>query len=94
MQVAIALTTRIPDVGDWRPVSRGDSTWSESSSEAQGVEDSSGGPAANEKTYSSPERRAAMNADCGISTLPNCRIRFLPAFCFSNSLRLRVTSPP
>src|SRR5271165_3593294 len=33
---------------------------------------------------------AARNADCGISTLPNCRIRFLPSFCFSSSLRLRV----
>ena len=37
---------------------------------------------------------AARNADCGISTLPNCRMRFLPSFCFSSSLRLRVTSPP
>ena len=37
---------------------------------------------------------AAMNASCGISTLPNCRIFFLPAFCFSSSLRLRETSPP
>jgi len=25
---------------------------------------------------------------------PTCFMRFLPAFCFSNSLRLRVTSPP
>ena len=31
---------------------------------------------------------------CGISTLPTCFIRFLPAFCFSKSLRLRVMSPP
>ena len=37
---------------------------------------------------------AAMNASCGISTFPNCRIRFFPAFCFSSSLRLRVASPP
>jgi predicted small integral membrane protein len=37
---------------------------------------------------------AAMNASCGISTLPNWRMRFLPSFCFSRSLRLRVTSPP
>jgi hypothetical protein len=37
---------------------------------------------------------AAIKACCGISTLPNCRIFFLPAFCFSKSLRLRVTSPP
>ena len=44
--------------------------------------------------YSSPILRAWMNASCGISTLPNCRIFFLPAFCLSSSLRLRVTSPP
>jgi hypothetical protein len=37
---------------------------------------------------------AAMNASCGMSTLPNWRIFFLPAFCFSSSLRLRVASPP
>ena len=37
---------------------------------------------------------AAMNASCGMSTLPNWRIFFLPAFCFSRSLRLRVASPP
>ena len=37
---------------------------------------------------------AAMKASCGISTFPNWRIFFLPAFCFSRSLRLRVASPP
>jgi len=37
---------------------------------------------------------AAMNASCGISTLPNWRMRFLPSYCFSRSLRLCVTSPP
>jgi len=37
---------------------------------------------------------AARNADCGISTFPNCRIRFLPSFCFSSSFRLREISPP
>ena len=37
---------------------------------------------------------ALMKAACGISTLPNWRIFFLPAFCFSRSLRLRVASPP
>ena len=37
---------------------------------------------------------AAMNASCGMSTLPNWRIFFLPSFCFSRSFRLRVTSPP
>ena len=34
------------------------------------------------------------NADWGISTWPTIFIRFLPFFCFSNSLRLRVMSPP
>ena len=33
----------------------------------------------------------AMKASCGISTWPTIRIRFLPAFCFSNSLRFRDT---
>ena len=36
---------------------------------------------------------AAMNAFCGISTLPNWRI-FLPAFYLSSGLRLRVATPP
>ncbi len=36
----------------------------------------------------------AMKASCGISTLPIDFIRFLPSFCFSRSLRLRVMSPP
>ena len=35
-----------------------------------------------------------MNASCGMSTLPTRFMRFLPSFCFSSSLRLRVTSPP
>ena len=38
--------------------------------------------------------KAAKNALCGISTLPNWRMRFLPSFCFSSSLRLRLISPP
>ena len=38
--------------------------------------------------------RIARNAFCGISTLPTCFIRFLPSFCFSRSLRLRLMSPP
>jgi len=38
--------------------------------------------------------RMARKASCGISTLPTCFMRFLPAFCFSSSLRLRVMSPP
>ena len=37
---------------------------------------------------------AAMKASWGMSTLPNWRMRFLPSFCLSRSLRLRVTSPP
>jgi len=37
---------------------------------------------------------AAMNASCGMSTLPNWRMRFLPSRCLSRSLRLRVASPP
>ena len=37
---------------------------------------------------------AAMNASCGMSTFPYWRIFFLPSFCLSRSLRLRVTSPP
>ena len=36
----------------------------------------------------------AKNADCGIITLPTIFILFLPFFCFSSSLRLRVMSPP
>ncbi len=36
----------------------------------------------------------ARNADCGTSTLPIWRMRFLPFFCFSSSLRLREISPP
>jgi hypothetical protein len=38
--------------------------------------------------------RAEMKASCGMSTLPNWRIFFLPAFCFSRSFFLRVASPP
>ena len=42
----------------------------------------------------SPVERAAMNASYGTSTWPSIFMRFLPAFCFSSSLRLRVMSPP
>ena len=38
--------------------------------------------------------RTLRNAFWGMSTLPTCRIRRLPAFCFSSSLRFRVMSPP
>ena len=37
---------------------------------------------------------AARKASCGISTWPTWRMRFLPSFCFSRSLRLREMSPP
>ena len=37
---------------------------------------------------------AATKASCGTSTRPTIFIRFLPSFCFSSSLRLRVMSPP
>jgi len=38
--------------------------------------------------------KTARKASCGISTRPTFFIRFLPSFCFSSSLRLRVMSPP
>ena len=37
---------------------------------------------------------AETNASWGTSTRPIDFIRFLPSFCFSNSLCLRVMSPP
>jgi len=37
---------------------------------------------------------ALINACCGISTFPNWRIFFFPAFCLSSSFRFRVASPP
>jgi hypothetical protein len=46
------------------------------------------------ENYSSPTRRTARKASCGISTRPMRFMRFLPSFCFSRSLRLRVMSPP
>ncbi len=42
----------------------------------------------------SPVESAAMNASCGTSTRPTIFMRFLPSFCFSSSLRLRLMSPP
>ena len=36
----------------------------------------------------------ARKASCGTSTTPSCFMRFLPSFCFSSSLRLRLMSPP
>ena len=38
--------------------------------------------------------RMARKASCGISTVPTCFMRFLPAFCFSSSFFLREMSPP
>ena len=38
--------------------------------------------------------KMARNASCGTSTLPTDFMRFLPSFCFSSSLRLRLMSPP
>jgi hypothetical protein len=38
--------------------------------------------------------RTSMKACCGMCTEPMDFIRFLPSFCFSRSLRLRVISPP
>lgn len=45
------------------------------------------------QSYSSTFK-IAMKASCGTSTLPIAFMRFLPAFCFSSSLRLREMSPP
>jgi hypothetical protein len=42
----------------------------------------------------SSRRRAETNASWGTSTRPMFFIFFLPSFCFSRSLRLRVMSPP
>ncbi len=38
--------------------------------------------------------KMARKASWGTSTEPICFMRFLPAFCFSRSLRFRVMSPP
>jgi hypothetical protein len=43
---------------------------------------------------SESEESAAMNASFGTSTEPMFFMRFLPSFCFSSSLRLRLMSPP
>ena len=45
-------------------------------------------------SQSSPRRNAEMKASWGTSTRPMFFIFFLPSFCFSSSLRLRVMSPP
>ena len=43
---------------------------------------------------SSPILRRLRKASWGTSTRPTRFMRFLPSFCFSSSLRLRVMSPP
>jgi hypothetical protein len=43
---------------------------------------------------SSPILNAAINASCGMLTLPYSRIRAFPFFCLSSSFRFRVASPP
>ena len=43
---------------------------------------------------SPPVLSAATKASWGTSTRPTIFMRFLPSFCFSRSLRLRVMSPP
>jgi len=45
-------------------------------------------------SQSSPRRKAEMKASWGTSTRPMFFIFFLPSFCFSRSLRLRLMSPP
>ena len=47
-----------------------------------------------EDGHQSSTCKMAKNASCGTSTDPICFMRFLPAFCFSNNLRLRLMSPP
>src|SRR4029079_19628202 len=42
------------------------------------------------RIHHSPTFSTARNASCGISTWPTRFMRFLPSFCFSRSLRLRV----
>ena len=44
--------------------------------------------------HSWPTFSTARKASCGISTRPTRFMRFLPSFCFSSSLRLRLMSPP
>ena len=65
--------------------------------------DSQGGAAAlarrlhldgHQRFVPSPRLSTARKASCGTSTPPTCFMRFLPFFCRSSSLRLRVMSPP
>ena len=61
--------------------------------DAQRIVGASGFRFAHHRVHSSTWRMA-RKASCGTSTVPICFMRFLPAFCFSSSLRLRVMSPP
>ena len=45
-------------------------------------------------SYSSSNFSTLIKACCGTSTLPICRIRFLPSFCFSSNFLFREISPP
>ena len=54
----------------------------------------SGTAVATARSQSSPRRNAEMKASWGTSTRPMFFIFFLPSFCFSSSLRLRLMSPP
>ena len=47
-----------------------------------------------QRQLQSSSLRALMNTSPGTSTRPIDFIFFLPSFCFSSSLRLRVMSPP
>src|SRR4029079_19200554 len=52
------------------------------------------GPLFVSRLLPSSTRSAAMKASCGTSTRPTRRMRALPFFCCSSSLRLRLMSPP
>lgn len=88
IDAVVVLPDRLPCVWNGRPATP--------AMPGAGVPSNRGSPAActTAETSQLSIFKAAMNADCGISTLPNWRIFFLPAFCFSRSLRLRVASPP
>ena len=52
------------------------------------------GRTAGRRRQSSPSCSTDRKASWGTSMRPTCFMRFLPAFCFSSSLRLREMSPP
>ena len=59
-----------------------------------GVTDKAGQDDGGDGGYQSSTCNIAKKASWGTSTDPICFMRFLPAFCFSRSLRLRLMSPP